>query len=71
MQTEILENLDPIEKKGLRRGGQPRQRSLEKIGFGKAQANVLKPIDMPAKPNKFDSEMIGWSLEGLFSKSRV
>lgn len=36
MQTEILEHLDPIEKKGLGREGRRGQKSSEKVGSGKA-----------------------------------
>lgn len=55
---------------GEKAGGVRRvQRRLDP-GRLKPIPRVLKPIDMPAKANEFDSEMIGWGLEGHFSKSR-
>lgn len=74
MQTEILEHLDPIEKKGLGREGRP---GLVRRVQRRLDPGRLKPIPREtdryadaAKANEFDSEMIGWGLEGHFSKSR-
>lgn len=39
MQTEILENLDPIDQKELGREGLRGQKSSEKAGSGKAYAD--------------------------------
>jgi len=60
----LIEHLDPIEKKGLRREGLRVNKSSEKVGSGKAYKPERGLVLNPAKANEFDSEMIGWGWLG-------